>query len=91
MRSRDGSVQSKTYRSFAQRLLRVQIENAPAVEVVERYDSKETLFYCDPPYVHGSRGDVKAYKYEMTDGAHRELAATLHKAKVVCPHLVVQS
>jgi DNA adenine methylase len=27
----------------AQRLLRVQIENAPAIEVIQRYDSEETL------------------------------------------------
>ena len=40
---------------IAQRLLRVQIENAPAPTVIRRYDSPETLFYCDPPYVHESR------------------------------------
>ena len=31
---------------IAQRLLRVQIENAPAIEVIKRYDSEQTLFYC---------------------------------------------
>lgn len=66
---------------IAQRLLRVQIENAPAVEVINRYDSEETLFYCDPPYPHGSRGDSNAYAYEMTDGQHRELANALRKVK----------
>jgi DNA adenine methylase len=66
---------------IAQRLLRVQFENAPAIEVVRRYDSPDTLFYCDPPYPHGTRGDSKAYGYEMTDGAHRELAAVLGKCK----------
>lgn len=34
---------------IAQRLLRVQIEHAPAIEVIQRYDSADTLFYCDPP------------------------------------------
>ena len=62
---------------IAQRLLRVQIENAPAIEVIERYDSEKTLFYCDPPYVHESRGDSNAYAFEMTDDEHRELADTL--------------
>lgn len=66
---------------IAQRLLRVQIENAPALEVIERYDSPETLFYCDPPYVHASRSDTKAYAFEMTDNEHRALSETLHKAK----------
>lgn len=63
---------------IAQRLLRIQIENAPAVEVIDRYDSEQTLFYCDPPYVHESRGDSNAYAFEMTDDEHRELAETLN-------------
>jgi len=66
--------------AIAQRLLRVQIENAPALEVLKRYDSPETLFYCDPPYVHDTRGDSKAYGNEMTDEDHRELARSLHVA-----------
>jgi DNA adenine methylase len=67
--------------AIAQRLLRVQIEHAPAVEVIERYDSAETLFYCDPPYVHDTRGDSKAYAHEMTDADHRQLAAVLHRVE----------
>lgn len=66
---------------IAQRLLRVQIENAPAIEVIERYDSPETLFYCDPPYVHASRSDTNAYAYEMSDEEHRALARVLRRAK----------
>lgn len=66
---------------IAQRLLRVQIENAPAEEVIRRYDSTETLFYCDPPYLHESRGDSKAYRFEMTDSAHRQLADVLHRVQ----------
>lgn len=65
----------------AERLVRVQIENAPAVEVIRRYDSPDTLFYCDPPYTHDSRGDINAYKYEMGSDAHRELAETLKAGK----------
>ena len=63
---------------IAQRLQRVQIENAPALDVVRRYDTAETVFYLDPPYVHSVRGDAAAYGYEMTDRQHEELAATLH-------------
>jgi DNA adenine methylase len=66
---------------IAQRLLRVQIENAPAIDVIRRYDSAETLFYCDPPYPHGARGDSKAYAHEMTDTEHRELAAVLRNVQ----------
>lgn len=66
---------------IAARLLRVQIENAAALEVIQRYDSSETLFYCDPPYPHESRGDSKAYAFEMTDQQHRALASALHAIK----------
>jgi DNA adenine methylase len=74
-----GSVEGLS--EIAQRLLRVQIENAPALEVIARYDSSDTLFYCDPPYVHESRSDTNAYAYEMTDKAHIELADVLHRVK----------
>lgn len=67
--------------AIALRLLRVQIENRPAVEVVKLYDHRDTLFYCDPPYVHASRGDSKAYGFEMTDAEHRQLAGTLRGVK----------
>jgi DNA adenine methylase len=74
-----GSVEGLS--EIVQRLLRVQIENAPALDVINRYDSEETLFYCDPPYPHSSRGDSRAYGYEMTDEEHRELARVLHNVK----------
>lgn len=63
--------------AIAERLLRVQIENRPAEDVIRLYDAPETLFYCDPPYVHASRGDRKAYGFEMDDEAHRRLAQCL--------------
>lgn len=74
-----GSVEGLS--EIAQRLLRVQIESAPALEVFDRYDSPDTLFYCDPPYPHESRSDTKAYRYEMTDDQHRKLAAVLRNVK----------
>jgi len=66
---------------IAERLVRVQIENRRAKDVVELYDGPGTLFYCDPPYVHETRGDSKAYGYEMTDEEHRELAGILNKVE----------
>ena len=66
---------------ITQRLLRVQIENAPAIEVIYRYDTKETVFYVDPPYVHSSRGDAKAYGYELSDREHTELANVLNRVR----------
>lgn len=63
---------------IAERLLRVQIENRPAVDVIRLYDAQTSLFYCDPPYLHETRGDTSAYGHEMTDGQHRELAEILN-------------
>jgi len=66
---------------IALRLLRVQIENRPAGEVILLYDSPQTLFYCDPPYVHDTRGDSNAYAYEMDNTQHRELAELLNSVQ----------
>jgi len=63
---------------ISERLLRVQIENRPAIDIIKLYDSKETLFYCDPPYIHSTRGDTKAYKFEMNDYEHETLAEVLN-------------
>ena len=71
-----GSVEGLS--EIAQRLLRVQIEHDNALNVIQRYDSNETLFYCDPPYPHESRGDKNAYAFEMTDEDHQTLADALH-------------
>lgn len=68
---------------IAERLLRVQIENRPAVDVIRLYDAPGTLFYCDPPYVHGTRGDRKAYGFEMSNTQHAELAEVLGQCKAM--------
>lgn len=66
---------------IASRLIRVQIENRPALDVIRLYDSATTLFYCDPPYLHDTRGDSAAYGYEMTDSAHVDLSVALHRCQ----------
>ncbi len=66
---------------IAQRFQRVQIENAPALDVIRRYDTPKTVFYLDPPYVHSARGDSAAYGFEMTDRDHEELAELLHATR----------
>ena len=66
---------------IAQRLIRVQIENRPAVDVIQLYDSPDALFYCDPPYLHVTRGDNKAYGFEMDENQHREFAEVVNNCK----------
>lgn len=74
-----GSVDSLP--EIALRLLRVQIENRPAIDVIKLYDSTRTLFYCDPPYVHSSRGDNRAYGWELDESQHLDLSNVLHRCK----------
>ena len=74
-----GSVDSLP--EVAERLMRVQIENRPAADVIRLYDDEGTLFYCDPPYPHSARGDSRAYGYEMNDAEHIELSKLLHGVK----------
>ncbi len=37
--------------------------------------------YCDPPYLHETRGDAKAYGFEMSEKEHRLLARELNACK----------
>lgn len=73
--------------AIIERLRSVQIISRPANEVIRKWDSPETLIYCDPPYVHDTRaaGSRDLYGVELTEEDHRELAAVLHacKGKVV--------
>jgi DNA adenine methylase len=66
---------------IALRLIRVQVENRPALDVIRLYDSPDALIYCDPPYVHETRGDAHAYAFEMSDDDHRALAEALNACK----------
>ena len=62
----------------------VVIENRPAAEVIRQHDAPTTLFYLDPPYVHSTRGlrrNETAYRFEMSEHDHRELAAVLQSVK----------
>jgi DNA adenine methylase len=65
------------------RLRPVFVEHMDAVDLIRREDKKDkkgafaTLFYCDPPYLHETRGDRDAYAVEMTDAEHRRLLDVL--------------
>jgi DNA adenine methylase len=60
---------------IVERILQVQIDNRPALETIEQYDSRETLHYLDPPYPHESRsGGYSVYSHEMTNEDHERMA-----------------
>ncbi|HEX4130850.1 MAG TPA: DNA adenine methylase [Pirellulales bacterium] len=69
------------------RLRTVEIVRRPAIEVIRTWDSYDTLFYCDPPYVPSTRHESSraVYGCEMVEADHRELAEVLKacKAKIV--------
>jgi DNA adenine methylase len=67
------------------RLRQVIVESMPAVELIRREDTPDTLFYCDPPYLHETRATRDAYAFEMTEAEHRELLDVLKicRAKVM--------
>lgn len=58
------------------RLQRTQIENAPALRVLERYCTPTSLAYLDPPYVANTRREG-GYACEMTDADHEALVETI--------------
>lgn len=60
-----------------ERLMRVQIENQDFRTLIPTYDTPETAFYMDPPYVPDTRGETGTYPCEMTLDDHRELVELL--------------
>lgn len=71
--------------AMVERLRGVVIENRPALEVIAQHDSDDTLHYVDPPYPHDTRSlslsGRDAYRHEMTDDDHRDLAASLRQVR----------
>lgn len=61
------------------RLRGIVLDCRPAVDVIRNYDSPETLFYLDPPYVAHTRERTGQYVCELTDEDHCELAEQLYK------------
>jgi len=59
-----------------ERLKHVQVECADWRQVVARFDSPMTLYYCDPPYVPETRV-AGTYRHELTQDDHRRLVACL--------------
>ena len=64
--------------TIAERLRNVCIENLDYQECIRRYDSKDTLFYCDPPYLNTEDYYGKGC-FTLED--HYKLAELLHEIK----------
>jgi len=75
-------------RVTVERLQDVVIEHRPALDVITAADAEYTLFYLDPPYLHGTRSQkyrkgnsYHAYRHEMTDADHKRLLRVIRKVK----------
>ncbi|MBD5499110.1 MAG: DNA adenine methylase [Lachnospiraceae bacterium] len=69
----------------AERLRGVQIENRPALEIMERFNFENVLMYLDPPYITGTRHG-KQYRHELySRESHAELLekAITHKGPLL--------
>jgi len=65
---------------ISERLRKVQVENKPAMEVIDRFNYESVFMYLDPPYILGTRSG-KQYKYEMTDSEHEDMLKLVLKSK----------
>lgn len=67
---------------IAERLRKVQIENRPAMEVIQRFNHTGVFMYLDPTYMSGTRNGTQ-YKYEMTDADHEELLQKILQSRAM--------
>ncbi len=66
---------------IAERFRNVQIECDDYEKIIERYDSKDALFYLDPPYIPDTRIAKKAYRMEMNNADYERLVEILLRTK----------
>ena len=65
-------------RLIVERLRDVSLENQDFAYILQKYDAKDTFFYCDPPYLPETRDNSKAnYRSEMDLGGHQKLLGIL--------------
>ncbi len=64
-----------------ERLKRVHIYNIDAIECIKHWDSPDTAFYLDPPYILDTRKARSIYKKELDLSYHERLVDTLLSVK----------
>ncbi|GHU59230.1 DNA methyltransferase [Clostridia bacterium] len=79
---RMSNINIDTLRKASERLKDVQVDCSDFRKVISDFDTKNTLFYCDPPYMfNGVRGNTKSYKNELTNADHADLLNLLKGIK----------
>lgn len=74
-----------------ERFRTIQVENHSFEYIIDRYDSEDTLFYLDPPYIWETRGKNEGkeadeitksdYHHELTNCMHVQLVKQLKNIK----------
>ena len=75
-----GNIENNIHRSV-EKLSNFSVEGESFEICIEKHDSKDTLFYLDPPYVPDTRTLKKGYKYEMSVEQHEQLVDVLLNVK----------
>jgi len=65
----------------SERMMGVQIECLDFKRIYKTYDTPETLFYTDPPYVLDAVKNQRLYKHTLSDKDHEDLVSILLKLK----------
>ena len=66
---------------IADRLKNVQFENKDAIEIIQQYDTPNTLIYFDPPYLASVRVHKDYYTHEVDQNWHIEASRLLKQAQ----------
>ena len=64
-----------------ERLSRVQIDAVDGLDAIRYWDTPDTVFYIDPPYVLDTRVDKEVYANELSLDDHQRLVDTLLQVK----------
>lgn len=64
-----------------ERIRHVQIECRDALDILQEWDTAETTFYCDPPYILDTRRSKRYYAVEPGDEYHKELVDVLMRVR----------
>lgn len=68
----------KALPELSSRLHGVYVLNKQALDVMKAFDSEDTVFYCNPPYLHEAKISKTVYSSEMPTENHIELAHALN-------------
>lgn len=62
---------------YHERIRHAYLDCTDAIDFIKYWDTKDTLFYLDPPYVLDTRKEKQLYAHELDDEYHSRLADVL--------------